>query len=76
MKKIISLCLCLLAASAINLSANPDLKDLFSKISAGSDSTSNSGLGALGSLVSGLISNSDVSVASMAGTYVSKAIIC
>lgn len=69
MKKIISLCLCLLAASAINLSANPDLKDLFGKISAGSDSTSNSGLGALGSLVSGLISNSDVSVASMAGTW-------
>lgn len=69
MNKIISLCLSFVIASSINVSANPDLKDLFGKIAAGSDSTSVSGLGSLSGIVSGLISNSDVSISSMTGTW-------
>ena len=62
-----------LPASAI-AAPDPDIKDLFSKLGSSatktdSTTTSNSGLGALGSIVSGLISKSDITVADMAGTW-------
>lgn len=71
MNKIITLCLSLLVSVSAGAAANPDLKDLFGKIASTADTTAtaDSGLGVLGGLVSGLISNSNVSVASMTGTW-------
>lgn len=74
MNKIIALCLSLSLSISAMAAPDPDIKDLLGKLGSSatatdSTTTSSSGLGALGNIVSGLISKSDISVSDMTGTW-------